>query len=129
MRHAPPEFDLARCLALSDVVVSAVPSATYKVPTAGLKDGCVCVNVAADKNFGADVREKVRLGRQFLFVVLLCCACSAGVAVYSRCGESDHSDAPAQSVRGSCFKPPLGSLIRFKRLRLLQYQDLLKEAP
>ena len=61
MRPAPPEFDIAHCLALSDVVVSAVPSATYKVPTAALKDGCVCVNVAADKNFEADVRDKVRL--------------------------------------------------------------------
>jgi methylenetetrahydrofolate dehydrogenase (NAD+) len=60
VRPAPPELDLERCLAISDVVVSAVPSATYKVPTAALKDGCVCVNVAADKNFEADVREKVR---------------------------------------------------------------------
>jgi hypothetical protein len=60
VRPAPPEMDLERCLAISDVVVSAVPSATYKVPTASLKDGCVCVNVAADKNFEADVREKVR---------------------------------------------------------------------
>ena len=59
MRPAPPEFDLARCLALSDVVVSAVPSATYKVRTAALKDGCVCVNVAGEKNFEADVRDKV----------------------------------------------------------------------
>ena len=59
VRPVPPSFDLLRCLALSDVVVSAVPSATYKVPTSALKDGCVCVNVAADKNFEADVREKV----------------------------------------------------------------------
>jgi hypothetical protein len=60
VRPVPPSFDLVRCLALSDVVVSAVPSATYKVPTAALKDGCVCVNVAAEKNFEADVRDKVR---------------------------------------------------------------------
>lgn len=60
MSPAPPEFDLARCLALSDVIVSAVPSATYKVRTAALKDGCVCVNVAGEKNFEADVRDKVR---------------------------------------------------------------------
>lgn len=66
VRAAPPEFDLARCLAISDVVVSAVPSAAYKVPTAALKDGCVCVNVAADKNFEADVRDKVRFDRRFL---------------------------------------------------------------
>ncbi|KAI9464295.1 NAD(P)-binding protein [Russula earlei] len=61
VRPAPPEFDLMQCLAVSDVVVSAVPSATYKVPTAALKDGCVCVNVAADKNFEADVRDKASL--------------------------------------------------------------------
>ena len=66
MRPAPPEFDLARCLALSDVVVSAVPSATYKVHTAALKDGCVCVNVAGEKNFEADVRDKVPF--RFCFV-------------------------------------------------------------
>jgi methylenetetrahydrofolate dehydrogenase (NAD+) len=63
IRPAPADFDLARCLSLSDVVVSAVPSAEYKVPTAALKDGCVCMNVAADKNFGADVRDKVRPNR------------------------------------------------------------------
>ena len=66
VRTVPPSFDLSRCLALSDVVVSAVPSATYKVPTAALKDGCVCVNVAADKNFEADVRDKVGLIVTFL---------------------------------------------------------------
>ncbi|KAH9967066.1 hypothetical protein BGW80DRAFT_1341202 [Lactifluus volemus] len=61
VRPALPEFDLERCLALSDVVISAVPSAEYKVPTAALKDGCVCVNVAADKNFESDVRDKASL--------------------------------------------------------------------
>ena len=76
MRPAPPEFDLAHCLALSDVVVSAVPGATYKVPTAALKDGCVCVNVSADKNFEADVRDKVRLrnfDRQSVVVFVVYC--------------------------------------------------------
>ena len=55
----PSTLSLQECLALSDVVVSAVPSPHYKVKTAWLKDGCVCVNVAADKNFEPDVREKV----------------------------------------------------------------------
>ena len=41
------------------MVVSAVPSASYKVKTEWLKDGCICINVAADKNFDKDVREKV----------------------------------------------------------------------
>ncbi|PCH40886.1 NAD(P)-binding protein [Wolfiporia cocos MD-104 SS10] len=59
-RHVvrPSSLSLQECLAISDVVVSAVPSAEYKVKTAWLKDGCVCINVAADKNFEADVREK-----------------------------------------------------------------------
>lgn len=60
-RHVvhPSKFTLQQCLTLSDVVVSAVPSPTYKVKTEWLKDGCLCVNVAADKNFEKDVREKV----------------------------------------------------------------------
>lgn len=56
----PSTLSLEECLAFSDVIVSAVPNASYKVKTALLKDGCVCINVAADKNFEADVREKVR---------------------------------------------------------------------
>lgn len=50
---------LEQCLALSDAVVSAVPSLTYKVSTDALKDGCVAVNVAGEKNFEETVREKV----------------------------------------------------------------------
>jgi methylenetetrahydrofolate dehydrogenase (NAD+) len=52
-------MSLADALAISDVVISAVPSKNYKVPTKDLKDGCYCVNVAGDKNFEADVRERV----------------------------------------------------------------------
>ncbi|KAI0065771.1 methylenetetrahydrofolate dehydrogenase [Artomyces pyxidatus] len=57
----PTSNTLEQCLGQSDVVISAVPSATYKVKTAWLKDGCVCVNVAADKNFETDVREKASM--------------------------------------------------------------------
>ncbi|KAI0029034.1 NAD(P)-binding protein [Vararia minispora EC-137] len=62
-RHVvrPTPLSLEECLAQSDVVVSAVPGETYKVKTSALKDGCVCINVAADKNFEADVREKASL--------------------------------------------------------------------
>ncbi|OSX59439.1 hypothetical protein POSPLADRAFT_1150117 [Postia placenta MAD-698-R-SB12] len=62
-RHVvhPSTLSLEECLAFSDVIVSAVPNASYKVKTALLKDGCVCINVAADKNFEADVREKASL--------------------------------------------------------------------
>ena len=55
----PSTKSLQECLSISDVVISAVPSASYKVPTGWLKDGCVCVNVASEKNFEKDVREKV----------------------------------------------------------------------
>jgi len=57
----PSALTLHECLALSDVVISAVPSANYKVITEWLKDGCVCVNVAAEKNFDKDVRDKASI--------------------------------------------------------------------
>jgi hypothetical protein len=103
VRPVPPSFDLSRCLALSDVVVSAVPSATYKVPTAALKDGCVCVNVAADKNFEADVREKVRFDRHFSrrLYALIVCVLLTGVPVYPGRGKGDDSYVVAESVSGS----------------------------
>jgi methylenetetrahydrofolate dehydrogenase (NAD+) len=53
-------MSLQQVLAVSDVVIGAVPVAEYKIKTAWLKDGCVAVNVAQEKNFEADVREKVR---------------------------------------------------------------------
>ncbi|TCD70010.1 hypothetical protein EIP91_005260 [Steccherinum ochraceum] len=62
-RHVvhPCSLTLQECLAQSDVVVSAVPSASYKVKTEWLKDGCICLNVAADKNFEKEVRDKASL--------------------------------------------------------------------
>lgn len=62
----PTDLKLADCLAISDVVISAVPVESYKVPTKALKDGCVCVNVAGEKNFEADVRERVSRPLAFL---------------------------------------------------------------
>lgn len=55
----PVQTTLEECLRVSDVVISAVPVDSYKVPTKWLKDGCVCVNVAGEKNFEADVRQRV----------------------------------------------------------------------
>ncbi|OCF40247.1 methylenetetrahydrofolate dehydrogenase (NAD+) [Kwoniella heveanensis CBS 569] len=56
-----PDFTLAQALSISDVVISAVPVQSYKVATRDLKDGCVCVNVAGEKNFEADVRERASI--------------------------------------------------------------------
>ncbi|KAF8969385.1 methylenetetrahydrofolate dehydrogenase [Flammula alnicola] len=57
----PSNLTLQEALAISDVVISAVPSPNYKVNTEWLKDGCICVNVAADKNFEKDVRDKASI--------------------------------------------------------------------
>jgi methylenetetrahydrofolate dehydrogenase (NAD+) len=57
----PSLLSLEECLAISDVVISAVPSVAYKVKTSWLKDGCICLNVAADKNFEKDVRDKASI--------------------------------------------------------------------
>lgn len=53
------DMTLHKALNLSDVVISAVPVDSFKVPTKELKDGCVCVNVAGEKNFDVDVRDRV----------------------------------------------------------------------
>jgi len=57
----PSILSLEECLALSDVVVSAVPVPEYKVKTEWLKQGCICVNVASEKNFETNVGEKASL--------------------------------------------------------------------
>jgi methylenetetrahydrofolate dehydrogenase (NAD+) len=57
----PLALTLEDCLSISDVVISAIPSKSYKVPTSALKDGCICVNVAGDKNFEDDVRERAAI--------------------------------------------------------------------
>lgn len=63
MTPLPADYTLQDALRVSDVVISAVPHKDYKVKTEWLKDGCICVNVAGDKNFEADVRDKVRSWR------------------------------------------------------------------
>jgi len=62
-RHVvhPSNKLLEECLAISDVVITAVPSANFKVKTEWLKDGSVCVNVSSEKNFEKDVREKASI--------------------------------------------------------------------
>lgn len=51
----------------------------------------------------------------------------AGVPVYSGRGKGDYPDAVAEPVSGSTLAA-LGLTHPVQRLRLLQYQDLLKEA-
>jgi methylenetetrahydrofolate dehydrogenase (NAD+) len=49
---------LKECLYLSDVVISGVPSESYKVDATQLRDGAVCINFSSGKNFDtAQVKE------------------------------------------------------------------------
>jgi methylenetetrahydrofolate dehydrogenase (NAD+) len=57
-----PDWDLAKTLPLSDVVVSGVPSENFRVPTDLLRDGAVCINFASSKNFDtAAVKERASI--------------------------------------------------------------------
>ncbi|CZR54115.1 related to methylenetetrahydrofolate dehydrogenase (NAD+) [Phialocephala subalpina] len=47
------DMKLEDCLPLSDVVISGVPSKSYKVDVSKLRDGAICVNFSSDKNLEA----------------------------------------------------------------------------
>ena len=42
-------WSLSDCLPLSDVVISAVPGESFRVPTYMVRDGAVCINVSTEK--------------------------------------------------------------------------------
>lgn len=58
VRPLPPSTTLDSCLSQSDVVISGVPSPSFKVPTTSLRLGATCVNFSSEKNFEKDVRTK-----------------------------------------------------------------------
>lgn len=92
----PSNLTLQECLAISDVVISAVPSPTYKVKTEWLKDGCICVNVASDKNFEKDVRDKVN---QIDHAQDIHSSAGPGVNLHPCSWKSDYIHVVAKSVR------------------------------
>jgi methylenetetrahydrofolate dehydrogenase (NAD+) len=49
---------LEAALAVSDVVVTGVPSPDYKLPATHLKEGVIAINFSTHKNMENDVREK-----------------------------------------------------------------------
>ncbi|CBQ72981.1 related to MTD1-methylenetetrahydrofolate dehydrogenase (NAD+) [Sporisorium reilianum SRZ2] len=49
------------CIRASDVVISGVPSANYKIETEWIKRGAVCVNFSSEKNFKPDVRTRASM--------------------------------------------------------------------
>ncbi|PNS15881.1 Methylenetetrahydrofolate dehydrogenase [Sphaceloma murrayae] len=56
-----PDMKMEDCLAISDVVISGVPGEGFKVPTAHVRDGAVCINFSSEKNFTPDIKEKASL--------------------------------------------------------------------
>jgi methylenetetrahydrofolate dehydrogenase (NAD+) len=89
------KLTLEECLAVSDVVISAVPSLTYKVSTDGLKDGCIAVNVAGEKNFEDSVREKA----SFRTIAKLACdTVSTGICIPSSCRKGYNLHAAEKLV-------------------------------
>lgn len=55
-------WGLEQCLPLSDVIISGVPSESYKVPTELIRDGAACINFASYKNFdGPAIKEKAAI--------------------------------------------------------------------
>lgn len=55
------KMTLEECLAVSDAVVSGVPSKEYKVKTAHLKEGVVAINFSESKNFEPTIKERASL--------------------------------------------------------------------
>jgi len=49
---------LSALFAKSDIIVSAVPSASYTIPTGNLKVGAVCINLSHGNNFEEDVKDR-----------------------------------------------------------------------
>lgn len=54
----PCSLSIEECVRASDVVISGVPSASYKVPTEWIKPGAACLNFSSEKNFQPDVRTR-----------------------------------------------------------------------
>ncbi|CAG8523423.1 15289_t:CDS:2 [Gigaspora rosea] len=46
---------------ISDVVITGVPSPSYKLPTSLLRDGAIAINFSAFKNFEDNVKEKASI--------------------------------------------------------------------
>ena len=56
--HEMDGWSLERCLPVSDVVISGVPSEKFKVPLSALRDGAVCINFSSAKVRPRDKRSK-----------------------------------------------------------------------
>jgi methylenetetrahydrofolate dehydrogenase (NAD+) len=80
------------CLPLSDVVISGVPGAGFKVETELIREGAVCINFSSEKNFdGKAVKEHASIyvpsiGKVTIAVLLrnllVCCSLYLTTSTY-----------------------------------------------
>ena len=86
------------------------------------------MNVAADKNFEGDVRDKVRGDLSHFSSLRVNCVHTFGrrPCISPAVGRGSDSDVVAESVSGSHLAiTTAGLTYPIQRLRLLEYQDLL----
>ncbi|CAG8465992.1 17521_t:CDS:2 [Acaulospora colombiana] len=62
-KHEVRETDLQLedVIPISDVVITGVPSPTYKIPTSLLREGVIAINFSTYKNFENEVKEKASI--------------------------------------------------------------------
>lgn len=52
---------LKECCKDADIIITGVPSESYKVPTEYVRDGAICINFSSFKNFDEDIKTKSSL--------------------------------------------------------------------
>lgn len=52
---------LEEILPISDIVITGVPTPSYKVPTRLLREGVIAINFSAFKNFEDNIKEKASI--------------------------------------------------------------------
>lgn len=114
---------------MSDTVITGVPSKGYKVKTDQLRDGVVAVNFSSEKNFEANIKDKVRdavnvlVCRQLAYIA----ATSSGINLSAVNRQDDYCNASTKLVRiaRSLKLLPELKLTTSSRLRLVEYQKIL----
>lgn len=86
----------------------------------------MCVNVAQEKNFEADVREKVGHSK-LQFPTGDRCSWILGFDIRAERGCDDDRDAPEESVSSVDRQARLSMMLIIARLRLCGYQDEAKK--
>lgn len=58
---SPTSLSLSEAAKNSDVIITGVPSASYKFPIEDVKFGAVCMNFSSEKNFDPEIKERASL--------------------------------------------------------------------